>query len=332
MEIFHKLVGKHWESMIDVSKGFLPYYPLRISHLSLNSCDLSLARCGKWLNYDIMDVMISEWHIDDRSKICHNELDIDIDGLHSRLERKVGVNEDLYGSQDHNIMLAGVSSPDILRKFKHHWQEEVKRVGVIMQNEMDAMDWTKSDQYLRWSSVSTSLYGFGQWESQLYFKRGFTFATPHDEIGWSCAGNYLAVDENLTHDGASLWIGVNRADLMNAGFKNEDIFRFYNSIDVSKMVSSWAEKNVPVYYCVQRVGDLVVSPPGTGAMHMVLSVGDLMQVALNHGFTVGGYNSCIQAWKGFEKPNWTSNSGLATRNVITPKMMKKLFPNQRFVK
>ena len=226
-------------------------------------------------------------------------------------------------------MFGTIGRDDVKEQHMHWWDGHVCRIGKMIESIVDTHVWTQSDDYVYWRDSLEEISGFGGNGAQIYDKRGVSAGKLHDELGWSCAANILVADHTTgIHKGASFWVGVNRSDLIGAGYTGTDIVMFYNSLDFKGMIIEWLARGVKVFYCIQRVGDLVISPPGNGSLHFVISVGDLIQVTINHGFTTHGYAKCIDAWAHVKQEVYY-NSGLATRHVISSKRMHEAYPSQR---
>ena len=334
-EIIWSIIGpNNMKSMVDVSCDSSADDPFCKQSLPAMEFDQVPITTGAYLDFRVElleDVMM--YVIDDNWSIVPYSLSRWTSTSFRKHLSQIGFNhEPIHGSKAHNIMFANMSRENIKAKFIPWWEANVCHVGKIIENVVDQHPWTHVSDYVRWRDSRTVISGFGGDGAQLYDKRGLGAAKLHDELGWSCAANVLVADRTRDpHGGASIWVGVTRLQLLEAGYVNNDIIKFHKRLDFRNMISEWLTKGVKVCYCVQRVGDLVISPPGNGSMHIVLSVGDLLQVSINHGFTLSGYNRCMDAWSNISAKVFY-NSGLATRNIIGRQYMQTAFPHLLFSK
>ena len=237
----------------------------------------------------------------------------------------------IQGDADHNIHIPNIDFPEDIRQCYHdEWHKHVVSAAQLIVEEANKHPWAMIEGYLRWSECSSpdSFPGFGSNGVQAYIKRGHTFGGAHDEIGDCAALNQLVVDQSSNRGvghGASLWVGFYRSDLVNAGYTKNDILSMHHRCDVSVMLSELRNRGVRLYYCIQKKGDLVMSPPAKGSMHMVVSIGDLVQLALNHGFTTDGYRNAIEFWRDV-RSDVVYNSAAATINVLKPSDLQVAFP------
>ena len=334
-DILCNVIGaSNMNCIVDVALDSSADDPFCIQPMRDLKFDLSPIANGSYLDFradlleDVMMYVIDQ----DWSIVAHSLLSWQAASFRKQLRHISYSSDPIQGSVKHNIMFANTSRENIKAQYMPWWEGNVCHIGKLIENVVDQHPWTHEPDYVRWRDSRRIISGFGGHGAQLYDKRGFGAAKLHDELGWSCAANVLVTDRTRDpNGGASVWIGVTRAKLLEAGYRNSDIVKFHKRLDFKDMVTEWLGNGVKVCYCVQRVGDLVISPPGNGSMHIVLSVGDLLQVSINHGFTVSGYNRCMDAWSNIAAKVFY-NSGLATRNVIGRQYMQSAFPHLQFLK
>lgn len=122
--------------------------------------------------------------------------------------------------------------------------------------------------------------------------------------------------------GAAIWVMYWTSDACKVISIGELVDRFYGEgytkskkrVNPVVMMRTLLDAKVPLYYVIQRPGDLVVSPASTrGAAHMVFSYGELQQTAWNHSFCIEAWRECLRLYSGFIDDR---NSGAATRLVL----------------
>ena len=166
------------------------------------------------------------------------------------------------------------------------------------------------------------LDGFGVNGVQIYFKHGICVSWLHDEILWMAALNYMM----KSSIGVALWIaiGVNDYKQTKSLMDIHDLLMRpkMNIMDVGKLLDTLIQSNTRIEYVFQRPGQLVSSPPGIGAAHLVIADGLFMsQLAWNTSFTGDGAIQCLSFW-GEHQTNRDfghlslDNSSMATRTVL----------------
>ena len=334
--MFMHIIGRsNLAAMLNVSQNPSLQHPLHIQSMEIPEFDIAPLIGGQYLSFASgSDVkgnsqiynITKNWQIE-----AHDVQKFTAEQYRSRLRHVFSPCDPINGSYEHNLMIGTVGHEHVLTKYAAWWDSNIRKVGKLMESVVDRHPWVREPDYVSWRDSSEHISGFGGNNAQLYDKRRVSIARLHDELGWSCAANLLVADRTVGQNGASMWIGVNRDSLEAVGYTNADILKFYERLDIKDMLHEWINKGVNVSYCMQKVGDLVISTPGNGAMHLVISLGDLVQVSINHGFTMSGYNRCLEAWSNLEADVWY-NSGLATRHIIGRDRMQIAFPKLRFVK
>ena len=166
------------------------------------------------------------------------------------------------------------------------------------------------------------LDGFGIEGLQVYFKHGYSISWIHDELLWVSALNYMAKNSI----GAALWIAIGLHDLkqkwdiiqISEWFvrENPDIMQ------VGELLDALCASGVNIEYVVQHPGQLVSSPPGAGACHLVIADGlFITQLAWNLSFNLPDSITCLSFWgethtgRDFGHVH-VDNGSMATRAVI----------------
>jgi hypothetical protein len=167
-----------------------------------------------------------------------------------------------------------------------------------------------------------ALDGFGILGLQLYFKNGYCIAWIHDELLWTSALNYMTKNSV----GCALWIGIGLHDLkqkmhmmeIDDWFKRDqpDIMK------IGELLDALIASNTRVEYLYQHPGNMVSSPPGMGAAHLVITYGLFMtQLAWNFSFTLNDSITCLSFW-GEQRTDrqfghlYTNNGSMATRTTL----------------
>ena len=167
-----------------------------------------------------------------------------------------------------------------------------------------------------------ALDGFGVQGLQLYFKNGYCIAWIHDELLWASALNYMIKNSV----GCALWIGIGLHDLkqkmhmmeIDDWFKRDqpDIMK------IGELLDALIASNTRVEYLYQHPGNMVSSPPGMGAAHLVITYGLFMtQLAWNFSFTLNDSITCLSFW-GEQRTDrqfghlYTDNGSMATRTTL----------------
>ena len=92
-----------------------------------------------------------------------------------------------------------------------------------------------------------------------------------------------------------------------------------NILEVGTLLDTLIKSQIHIEYVMQKPGQLVASPPGNGAAHLVYSYGTLMtQLAWNYSFTIPGAVHCLSYW-GIDDSHdhlATGNTSMATRTVL----------------
>ena len=140
------------------------------------------------------------------------------------------------------------------------------------------------------------LDGFGISGLQIYFKHGLCITWIHDEILWMCALNLM-----LKHSvGAALWIGIGMNDIkqrMSIMEIDEWFTRRPDIMAVGELLDTLIKSNARLEYVIQRPGQLVASPPSSGAAHIVIADGlFITQLAWNLSFNAINIDSCLGYW------------------------------------
>lgn len=166
------------------------------------------------------------------------------------------------------------------------------------------------------------LDGFGVRGLQLYLKHGTSVTWLHDEILWHGALNYM-MSKSL---GVSLWIaiGVNDYKQMKSVMDMHEILMRtdLSVMKIGELLNTLIDSGTRVEYVFQRPGQVVSSPPGNGAAHIVIADGLFMsQLAWNSSFTLSGGNNCLSFWGERQSDREfghiaLDNSSMATRTVL----------------
>ena len=89
---------------------------------------------------------------------------------------------------------------------------------------------------------------------------------------------------------------------------------------IGALLDTLVAKKIYMEYVIQQPGQVVSSPPGTGAAHLVYADGILMsQLAWNYSFTMPGAIDCLSFWGGHENTHGhlsLNNGSMATRSVL----------------
>jgi hypothetical protein len=181
----------------------------------------------------------------------------------------------------------------------------------------------KGNTRIYWDQVLTNhpISGFGAQGAQLYIKAGFAITPLHDELGWSCALNYM------THasQGIALWIGLNLPKVVqNQVMTHEELVHYMEHDNVLEFIATLVNRlesnkmcgnDIDLCYCWQYPGQMVSSPASDGCAHLVISMGDYIeQIALNDFATPNGIKACLDFWS--TTPRVSYNSGLATEEIL----------------
>jgi hypothetical protein len=162
------------------------------------------------------------------------------------------------------------------------------------------------------------LDGFGIEGAQLYFKHGLSVTWLHDEIMWCSALNYMT-KESI---GCALWIAVGLNDLKQtlSIMEIDELFQRKPILKVGTLLDTLIKSGAYIEFAFQKPGQMISSPPGNGAAHIVISEGPLLtQLAWNSTFTIPGLMDCLSFWGerdrsfGHISP---SNGSMATQVVV----------------
>jgi hypothetical protein len=167
-----------------------------------------------------------------------------------------------------------------------------------------------------------ALDGFGVMGLQIYFKNGYCIAWIHDELLWSSALNYMSKNSV----GCALWIGIGLHDLKQKMHMMEidDWFKRDQPdlMKIGELLDALIASNTRVEYLFQRPGDMISSPPGMGAAHIVVTYGlFLTQLAWNFSLSLNDAITCLSFW-GEERTDrqfghlYTDNGSMATRSTL----------------
>ena len=141
------------------------------------------------------------------------------------------------------------------------------------------------------------LDGFGTEALQYYLKAGISVTWLHDEIWWMAALNYMLRNSV----GCAYWIAIGIHDLkqlmsvmdIDALLVRKD----FSVAEVGKLLDKLISLNTWIEWGVQIPGCLVASPPGVGAMHLVVTNGIMVsQIAWNTSFTIPGVIALSNFW------------------------------------
>lgn len=162
--------------------------------------------------------------------------------------------------------------------------------------------------------------GFGINGLQIYFKRRLCITWLHDELMWCSALNYM-LKESV---GCALWIAIGLKALRNQ-FTTDEIDEMLSKstkriLEVGNLLDELTRRRIPIEYVLQKPGQLVSSPIGTGAAHLVIADGIYMtQLAWNHAFSLNGLRDCLSFWTEQERV-WehvsVNNGSMATTTMI----------------
>lgn len=161
--------------------------------------------------------------------------------------------------------------------------------------------------------------GFGCAGTQVFVKVGLCLTLLHDEIGWCSALNYMTTRSR----GCALWIGLN---MHKASVKwSKDRLRHLinaQTFNLSEFLAHMRKSGLQPSMQVQFPGTCIYSPQGSGAAHIVLTVGSWVeQVAINYSMAPKGLASAMHFWDGAD--TLLHNSALATRCVIPLMWLQK---------
>jgi hypothetical protein len=140
---------------------------------------------------------------------------------------------------------------------------------------------------------SPPLDGFGINGLQNYFKRRLCITWLHDELMWCSALNYM-MRESV---GCALWIAIGMHALKNQ-FTTDEIDEMLSKatrdvLQVGELLDQLTQKRITIEYVLQKPGQLISSPIGTGAAHLVIADGIyLSQLAWNHAFSCRRSGTC----------------------------------------
>ena len=169
---------------------------------------------------------------------------------------------------------------------------------------------------------SSPLDGFGISGLQVYIKSGECVTWLHDELLWCAALNYMLKESQ----GCALWIAVGLHDLKQV-MSLAEIEELLLTTDINKnnileagtLLDTLIKSRIHIEYVMQKPGQLVSSPPGNGAAHLVYSYGTLMtQLAWNYSFTIPGAVQCLSYWGIDDNDDHLAigNTSMATRTVL----------------
>ena len=169
---------------------------------------------------------------------------------------------------------------------------------------------------------SSPLDGFGIDGLQIYIKSGECVTWLHDELLWCAALNYMLKESQ----GYALWIAVGLHDLKQV-LSLAEIEKLllimdkskHNIMEVGTLLDTLIKSQVYIEYVMQKPGQLVSSPPGNGAAHLVYSYGTLMaQLAWNYSFTMPGAVQCLSYWGIDDNHDHLAigNTSMATRTIL----------------
>ena len=169
---------------------------------------------------------------------------------------------------------------------------------------------------------SFPLDGFGIDGLQVYIKSGECVTWLHDELLWCAALNYMLKESQ----GCALWIAVGLHDLKQLMLLAEidelllttDASK-QNILEVGTLLDTLIKSEIYIEYLIQKPGQLVASPPGNGAAHLVYSYGTLMtQLAWNYSFTIPGAVQCLAYWGVDDAHEHLAigNTSMATRTIL----------------
>ena len=198
-------------------------------------------------------------------------------------------------------------------------KQRIKAVATAVQHQYKSHTALKHLEIECDHAFATPFDGFGIDGVQLYLKSGECVTWLHDELLWCSALNYM-MRESI---GCALWIAIGLHDLkqvMSVSEMDAILRRPHAKKDIMKigaLLDTLIGKGIYMEYVMQRPGQCVSSPPGTGAAHLVFADGIFMsQLAWNHSFTMPGAIDCLAFWGGHENAHGhlsLSNGSMATR-------------------
>lgn len=154
--------------------------------------------------------------------------------------------------------------------------------------------------------------GFSPFRVQQYVKLGFCYTPIHDEIGFSCAMNYM----KRSSLAAAIWVSFDGSLLREKGCSSDDFRELYDSHDVGKMIQNLYNNDIPIEIAFQYPGDTIVSTCGDGSVHLVITDGLFAeQLAWNSTFTIDGIANSLRSLRG-NGVAMSANSALAGVNVL----------------
>lgn len=162
--------------------------------------------------------------------------------------------------------------------------------------------------------------GFGINGLQSYFKVRLCITWLHDELMWCSALNYMMVESV----GCALWIAINLNALKHQ-FTVDEIDTIFTKgtkglMEVGELLDLLVSKKIQMEYVFQKPGQIVSSPLGTGAAHLVIADGIFMtQLAWNHAFSTQGIHDCLTFWGEQERTYdhiSTDNGSMATTPMV----------------
>jgi hypothetical protein len=204
----------------------------------------------------------------------------------------------------------------------HGLRRQLQELGQLLQKFYQERVRRSASEIMYDYIFTPPIDGFGVKGLQIYFKRGFCITWIHDELLWSSALNFMMPNSV----GAALWIGIGlhclkqylnmtQIDIWFAR-QNPDI------LEVGKLLDVLIATGIPIEYVWQHPGQLVASPPGGAAAHLVISYGVFAtQLAWNFSCNLVDMTPCLSFWgephtgRDFDH-YYQYNGSMATRTVL----------------
>jgi hypothetical protein len=195
---------------------------------------------------------------------------------------------------DFNIFTPSISLSSIKDK---NIQQKLTTIAYTAQLHYQQHIPQQSQEYMCDHVFTPPLDGFGLGGLQVYFKHGFCISWLHDEVLWMAALNHMMKDSI----GCALWIAIGLHDLKQtlSIMKIDDLLvrKDTSLMEVGKLLDELIKSGTHIEYVFQRPGQLVSSPAGIGAAHLVISNGTFIsQLAWNLSFTIPGAIECLSFW------------------------------------
>ena len=233
--------------------------------------------------------------------------------------RQPNTISDIKWSPSHNVFAPSIALPSI---HNPSLQQHIKSIAQQAQTAYQQRVKRLTFELLCDHVFTPPLDGFGIEGLQVYFKHGYSISWIHDELLWLAALNYMA----KSSIGAALWIAIGLHDLK----QKWDIIQISewfvrvkpDLMQVGTLLDALCASGTRIEYVVQHPGELISSPPGIGACHIVIADGlFITQLAWNLSFNLPDAITCLSFW-GETHTNrdfghvHLDNGSMATRTVI----------------